>query len=194
MRTESASDGIIHWNRGRGRAARSTALSGMPQLLLVIALLVAQPVWAQAPQTPAKREGAAEAPAATGPKIYRWVDAAGRVQFGSSPPPGTRTETVQVREQSLGEANTSAGIPPGMDVVDQRNKTAPAPSYDWDAERPKRLAEHCGFIRERVKEMRAGQEWIVLDWGKPPTRLDGPRRVEELVKRDRLLKQYCEGY
>ncbi len=162
MRTESASDGIIHWNRGRGRAARSTALSGMPQLLLVIALLVAQPVWAQAPQTPAKREGAAEAPAATGPKIYRWVDAAGRVQF--------------------------------VDVVDQRNKTAPAPSYDWDAERPKRLAEHCGFIRERVKEMRAGQEWIVLDWGKPPTRLDGPRRVEELVKRDRLLKQYCEGY
>ncbi|MCU0756569.1 MAG: DUF4124 domain-containing protein [Xanthomonadales bacterium] len=150
------------------------------------------PGLAQAPAASAPRDGAAtEQPASTGPKIYRWVDAAGRVQFGSSPPPGTRTEAVQVREQSLG---SEGKLPAGLDVVDRRNKTAPSPSYDWDAERPQRLAEHCGFIRERVKEMRAGQEWIVLDWGKPPTRLDGPRRVEELVKRERLLKQYCEGY
>lgn len=126
-----------------------------------------------------------------GPKIYRWVDAAGRVQFSSSPPPGVQTESVAVREQDLGGDSSIAS---GMDVVDQRNKTAPAPSYDWDAERPKRLAEHCGFIRDRVKELRAGQEWVVLDWGKPPTRLDGLRRVEELVRRERLLRQYCEGY
>lgn len=143
---------------------------------------------------------------AAGPKIYRWVDAAGRVQYGSAPPPGVRIETVRVREQSLGADRAGSGTPAvpgsdaatdlvadGLDVVDRRNRTAPAPSYDWDAERPQRLAEHCGFIRDRVRELRSGQEWIVLDWGKPPTRLDGPRRVEELVRRERLLKQYCGG-
>lgn len=163
----------------------------MPRLTALV--LIALPLLLPA-QSPAPREGE---PSSTtkaepaGPRIYRWVDAAGRVQFGSSPPPGTRTETVEVREQDLG---SDARIPPGMDVVDQRNRTAPAPSYDWEAERPKRLAEQCGFIRERVKELRSGQEWVVLDWGKPPTRLDGPRRVEELVRRERLLRQYCEGY
>lgn len=162
-------------------------------LRMLVSAVAALPI-ALAAQPPAPRgEQAASTAKAepAGPKIYRWVDSAGRVQFGSSPPPGTRTETVAVRDQDLG---TDASIPPGMDVVDQRNRTAPAPSYDWEAERPKRLAEHCGFIRERVKELRSGQEWVVLDWGKPPTRLDGPRRVEELVRRERLLRQYCEGY
>jgi len=158
--------------------------------LVVVSLSVAAE--SSAPPT---REGAESttkgAAQPAGPKIYRWVDSAGRVQFGSSPPAGTRTETVAVREQDLGG---NSGVAPELDVVDRRNLTAPAPTYDWDAERPKRLAEHCGFIRERVKELRAGQEWIVLDLGKPPTRLDGPRRVEELVKRERLLRQYCEGY
>lgn len=149
------------------------------------------PASAQAADAPPAKAGPSAKAEPSGPKIHRWVDSAGRVQFGSSPPPGTQTETVAVRDQELGGGTR---IPAGMDVVDRRNQTAPAPSYDWDAERPKRLAEHCGFIRERVKELRAGQEWIVLDWGKPPTRLDGPRRVEELVKRERLLRQYCEGY
>lgn len=157
-------------------------------------VVVSMALPAQSPAPPA-REAAATAPAtkpeATGPRIYRWVDSAGRVQFGSAPPQGTRTDTVELRKQDLGG---EAAIPPGMDVVDRRNQTAPAPSYDWDAERPKRLAEHCGFIRERVKELRSGQEWVVLDWGKPPTRLDGPRRVQELVQRERLLRQHCEGY
>jgi hypothetical protein len=164
------------------------------RLLLPGLIAVSMALPAQSPTPPAREAAettAAAKPEASGPKVYRWVDAAGRVQFGSSPPQGTRTETVEVRKQDLG---ADAVIPPGMDVVDRRNQTAPAPSYDWDAERPKRLAEHCGFIRERVKELRSGQEWIVLDWGKPPTRLDGPRRVEELVRRERLLRQYCEGY
>jgi hypothetical protein len=167
------------------------------RVLLSGVFIVTMSAWAQSPSqspSPARQDTASTTKSgaeSAGPKIYRWVDSAGRAQFGSSPPPGTQTETVAVRDQELGGGTR---IPAGMDVVDRRNQTAPAPSYDWDAERPKRLAEHCGFIRERVKELRAGQEWIVLDWGKPPTRLDGPRRVEELVKRERLLRQYCEGY
>lgn len=167
--------------------------------VLLLGVWMSVPVEAQSPAS-----ARTETPAQTGPKIYRWVDAAGRVQFGSSPPPGTPIETVQVREQSLGNKIAAPDSRPagevrdplvadGLDVVDRRNRSAPAPSYDWEAERPQRLAEHCGFIRDRVKELRAGQEWIVLDWGKPPTRLDGPRRVEELVRRERQLKQYCEG-
>lgn len=157
------------------------------RLLLFGLVAVSMALSAQSPK-PTQDVGSTEAakPAA-GPKVYRWVDAAGRTQFGSAPPPGTRTETVEVRKQELGAA-------PGMDVVDRRNQTAPAPSYDWDAERPQRLAKHCGFIRERVKELRSGQEWVVLDWGKPFTRLDGPSRAEEIVRRERLLRQYCEGY
>lgn len=163
-------------------------------VLTTLLLTIALNATAQTPSaTPANAESApAKAQSQpSGPKVYRWVDAAGRVQFGSAPPQGLATEAVTVREQSLGRDPRADNA---LDVVDRRNKTAPAPSYDWDAERPKRLAEHCGFIRERVSELRAGNEWIVLDWGKAPTRLDGPRRVEELVKRERLLRQYCEGY
>lgn len=182
-------------------------MQGLRLFLGLSALLSCGAVVAQTPQSPQVDEAPAEAPRPArepaGPKIYRWVDSAGRVQFGSTPPPGVSSETVRVREQSLGgEAAVGRGtgrVPndlgaDGLDVVDRRNRTAPAPSYDWEAERPKRLAEHCGFIRERVQELRSGQEWVVLDWGKPPTRLDGPRRVEELVKRERVLRQHCQGY
>lgn len=182
-------------------------MRGLGLFLGLSALLISGTVFAQTSQNQQAEAAPADAPRQArepaGPKIYRWVDSAGRVQFGSTPPPGVSSETVRVREQSLGgEAGAGAGTGTvskelggvGLDVVDRRNRTAPAPSYDWEAERPKRLAEHCGFIRERVQELRSGQEWVVLDWGKPPTRLDGPRRVEELVKRERLLRQYCQGY
>lgn len=182
-------------------------MHGIRLFLGLAGLLIGVAVPAQTPQSPRVDEVPAEAPRPArepaGPKIYRWVDSAGRVQFGSTPPPGVSSEAVRVREQSLGgepAVGARSGPVPddlgadGLDVVDRRNRTAPAPSYDWEAERPKRLAEHCGFIRERVQELRSGQEWVVLDWGKPPTRLDGPRRVEELVKRERLLRQHCQGH
>lgn len=123
-----------------------------------------------------------------GPKIYKWTDKNGQLHFSSSPPPGQKTEEIAVRQQSL-----SGDEKPALSVVDIRNKTAPAPSYDWNERVQERLKEDCDHLRGIKAALQSGDEYVSLDWGLAPVRLDSPARVEALVKTDREIIASCKG-
>jgi hypothetical protein len=136
----------------------------------------------------------AVAPTAWAGTVYKWVDQQGAVHYGSNPPPGQPTQTVQPPPPPpTGSAEESAQLKKAAEQVDKSMgaQTKAQQKAEKEAARKKTMAENCRKARSQLEMLQNRNRIQVVSGGKVHT-MTTEERASTTKKIQDYLDKYCK--
>jgi hypothetical protein len=143
-------------------------------------------------------------PTAHADAVYRWVDEAGTVHFGSLPPDGVEAERIDIREPAGTAAQSAPGDTDSQAPTNPYANAADTPSLAQQkrAEREERsklqreernaMAGRCDAVRQQLAEVEPHTRVIVKDEDGGVRRMEDQERMDLIKESKAFIAANCE--